>query len=159
MTENLGPFRAQLQTAVNARHSRMNPFTEKWVNGELTRGHLASWVCQHYQYVSQFPRWCATIYGNCPDADARDFLLDPESYLRAMCRHVGVDFTPRMLAWPPGRRDSDGVWGRHWYDAVWRSTGFAEYRPRDPQLDSQAAAVAEECRSLYERLHGTRWVL
>ena len=54
-----------------------------------------------------------------PVIDARDFLLDPESYLRAMCRHVGVDFTPRMLAWPPGRRDSDGVWGRYWYDAVW----------------------------------------
>jgi len=94
-----------------------------------------------------------------PVIDARDFLLDPESYLRAMCRHVGVDFTPRMLAWPPGRRESDGVWGRYWYDAVWRSTGFAEYRPRDPQLDGHAAAVAGECRPLYERLHGVRWVL
>jgi Sulfotransferase domain len=94
-----------------------------------------------------------------PVIDARDFLLDPESYLRAVCRHVGLDFTPRMLAWPPGRRDSDGVWGRYWYDAVWRSSGFAEYRPRDPQLDSHGAAVAEECRPLYERLHGERWVL
>jgi hypothetical protein len=94
-----------------------------------------------------------------PVIDARDFLLDPESYLRALCRHVGVDFTSRMLAWPPGRRDSDGVWGRYWYDAVWRSTGFAEYRPRDAQLDGHAAAVAEECRPLYERLHGARWVL
>jgi Sulfotransferase domain len=94
-----------------------------------------------------------------PVIDARDFLLDPESYLRALCRHVGVDFTSRMLAWPPGRRDSDGVWGRYWYDAVWRSTGFAEYRPRDAQLDDHAAAVAEECRPLYGRLHGARWVL
>jgi hypothetical protein len=94
-----------------------------------------------------------------PVIDARDFLLDPESYLRAMCRHVGVDFTSRMLAWPPGRRDSDGVWGRYWYDAVWRSTGFTEYRPRDAQLDSHAAAVAEECGPLYEHLHDARWVL
>jgi hypothetical protein len=94
-----------------------------------------------------------------PVIDARDFLLDPESYLRALCRHVGVDFTSRMLAWPPGRRDSDGVWGRYWYDAVWRSTGFTDYRPRDAQLDGHAAAVAEECRPLYEHLHGVRWVL
>jgi hypothetical protein len=94
-----------------------------------------------------------------PVIDARDFLLDPESYLRAMCHHVGVDFTPSMLAWPPGRRDSDGVWGRYWYDAVWRSTGFAEYRPHDPQLDHDAAAVAEECRPMYERLRGARLVL
>jgi Sulfotransferase domain len=94
-----------------------------------------------------------------PVIDARDFLLDPESYLRAMCHHVGVDFAPSMLAWPPGRRDSDGVWGPYWYDAVWRSTGFAEYRPRDPQLDHDAAAVAEECRPMYERLRGARLVL
>jgi hypothetical protein len=94
-----------------------------------------------------------------PVIDARDFLLDPESYLRAMCRYVGLDFSSQMLAWPPGRRDSDGVWGRYWYDSVWRSTGFAEYRPRDPQLDRRAATVAEECRPLYERLHRARWVV
>jgi hypothetical protein len=94
-----------------------------------------------------------------PVIDARDVLLRPEAYLRALCRHVGVDFTARMLSWPPGRRESDGVWGRYWYDAVWRSTGFAEYRPRDQRLDGHAAAVAEECRPMYERLHGARWVL
>ena len=94
-----------------------------------------------------------------PVIDARDFLMDPESYLRAMCRHVGVDFTPGMLTWPPGRRDSDGVWGRYWYDAVWRSTGFAEYRPRHPPLDERSATVAEACRPQYERLHEARLVL
>jgi hypothetical protein len=94
-----------------------------------------------------------------PVIDARDVLRHPEPYLRALCRHVGVDFTARMLSWPPGRRDSDGVWGRHWYDAVWRSTGFAEHRPRDPQLDGPGATVAEECLPLYERLYEARWVL
>ena len=69
-------FRTQLESAVNARHSRINPFTEKWVNGELTRAQLGAWACQHYQYVSQFARWCAAVYGNCPDVDARDFLLE-----------------------------------------------------------------------------------
>ena len=94
-----------------------------------------------------------------PVIDARDFLLRPEPYLQAMCRHVGVEFATRMLAWPPGRRDSDGVWGRYWYDAVWKSTGFTEYQPRDPQLDGQPALVAEECLPLYERLYEARWVL
>ena len=50
----MSPFRIQLEQAVNARHSRMNPFTEKWVNGELTRAQLGAWCKQHYQYVSQF---------------------------------------------------------------------------------------------------------
>ncbi len=90
---------------------------------------------------------------------ARDFLLQPESYLRALCRHVGVDFVAPMLAWPPGPRDSDGVWGRYWYDTVWKSTGFAEYRRRDPQLDGPSAKVAEACSPMYERLHQARWVV
>ncbi|MGH9227887.1 MAG: HAD family hydrolase [Acidimicrobiales bacterium] len=94
-----------------------------------------------------------------PVIDARDFLLQPESYLRAMCRLVGVDFDARMLAWPPGRRDSDGVWGRYWYHAVWRSTGFAAYRSRDPRLEGPAAAVAEACLPVYDRLYEERWVL
>src|ERR1044071_6107875 len=59
----MSPFRAQLEQAVNARHSRMNPFTEKWVTGALTRSQLGAWARQHYQYVSQFPRWCASVYG------------------------------------------------------------------------------------------------
>jgi len=69
-------FRAQLEAAVNAKHSRLNPFTEKWVNGELTRAQLGAWAAQHYQYVSQFPRWCAAVYAECPYPDARDFLLE-----------------------------------------------------------------------------------
>jgi len=55
------PFRKELEAAVNARHSRLNPFTEKWVTGELSRAQLGAWAAQHYQYVSQFPRWCATV--------------------------------------------------------------------------------------------------
>ena len=66
-----------------------------------------------------------------PVIDAADFLRRPEPYLRALCDHAGVDFTDRMLSWPPGPRASDGVWGRHWYASVWASTGFAAYRPRD----------------------------
>jgi hypothetical protein len=94
-----------------------------------------------------------------PVIDARDFLLRPEAYLRALCDHVGVGFTARMLAWPPGPRDSDGVWGRHWYGSVWASTGFAEYRPRDTRLEGRAAEVAEECLPVYERLYAARWMV
>jgi hypothetical protein len=94
-----------------------------------------------------------------PVLDAADVLRRPEPYLRALCDHAGVRFTDRMLAWPPGPRASDGVWGRHWYASVRASTGFAAYRPRRPRLDARAAAVADACRPLYQRLHRERWVL
>ena len=92
-----------------------------------------------------------------PVIDAGDFLRRPEAHLRALCDHAGVAFTGRMLSWPPGQRDTDGVWGRYWYDAVWASTGFAPYRPRPVSLDGPAADVATACLPLYEHLHARRW--
>ncbi len=42
------PFRARLEAAVIARHSRLNPFTEKWVKGELSRTQLGSWAARDF---------------------------------------------------------------------------------------------------------------
>src|SRR3989454_11165021 len=84
------PFRKELEAAVNARHSRLNPFTEKWVKGELSRAQLGAWAAQHYQYVSKFPRWCATVYGECPDPDARDFLLENIIEEESGTKHVDL---------------------------------------------------------------------
>src|SRR2546422_10493494 len=83
-------FRRQLEAAVNPRHSRLNPFTEKWVKGELTRPQLGSWAAQHYQYVSQFPRWCAAVYAECPYGDARDFLLENIIEEESGTKHVDL---------------------------------------------------------------------
>jgi hypothetical protein len=61
-----------------------------------------------------------------------------------------------MLSWPPGPRDSDGVWAPHWYAAVEASTGFEPWRPRDTTLSDHDAAVAEACRPTYEALYARR---
>jgi pyrroloquinoline-quinone synthase len=83
-------FRQQLEAAVNARHSRLNPFTEEWVQGRLTRAQLGAWAAQHYQYVSQFSRWCAAVYAECPHADARDFLLENIVEEESGTKHVDL---------------------------------------------------------------------
>ena len=94
--------------------------------------------------------------GTPPVVDAADFLQHPEGYLRWLCDHIGVAFTERMLHWPAGPRDSDGVWAPHWYDAVLASTGFEAYRPRAVELEGAALEVAEAARPHYERLHAGR---
>jgi hypothetical protein len=91
-----------------------------------------------------------------PVVDAGDFLRAPEAYLRWLCEWLEVPFTTRMLHWPAGPRSSDGVWAPHWYDAVWRSTGFEPWRPREIALDAHDAAVAEACRPAYETLRALR---
>jgi hypothetical protein len=94
-----------------------------------------------------------------PVIDAGDFLRDPEAHLRWLCDWLGIEFTDRMLRWPEGLRDSDGVWAPHWYDAVARSTGFEPWRPRAIDLTEHDAAVAEACRPAYDALHARRLVL
>jgi hypothetical protein len=94
-----------------------------------------------------------------PIIDAGDFLRNPEGYLRALCDWLGIDFSERMLHWPKGPRDSDGVWAPHWYAHVWESTGFEVAVERNIELSAEAADVAEACRAHYERLHGMRMVV
>ena len=91
-----------------------------------------------------------------PVIDAGEFLRAPEAQLRALCELLGIGFSARMLAWPPGPRASDGVWAPHWYAAVWRSTGFEPWQARAPGLQGDAARVADDCRAGYERLYAHR---
>lgn len=91
-----------------------------------------------------------------PIVDAGDFLRAPEPHLRWLCDWLDIPFTDRMLSWPSGPRDSDGVWAPHWYEAVWSSTGFQPWRPRETKLSEHDAAVAEACRPFYEELYARR---
>jgi hypothetical protein len=101
--------------------------------------------------------WLCDQLGEAPAViDAGDFLRAPEPHLRLLCARLGIAFTPRMLAWPAGPRDSDGVWAKYWYDVVWRSTGFEPWRPREEVLTGDALAAAEACRPVYERLRSYR---
>lgn len=94
-----------------------------------------------------------------PVIDAADFLQNPEGYLRWLCARFELPFTERMLSWPAGSRDSDGVWAPYWYDAVLRSTGFEPYRPREVPLAGAALEAAERSRPYYDLLHRVRVVL
>ena len=107
------------------------------------------------QQARLYDHLCAT--GNMPPViDAGDFLRAPEAYLRAVCDWLGIDFTPKMLAWPAGPRVSDGIWASHWYARVWASTGFERAQEQSPQLTPGSEAVAEACMPHYKRLHAVR---
>ncbi|MDC1288093.1 HAD family hydrolase [Gammaproteobacteria bacterium] len=88
--------------------------------------------------------------------DSCDFLRDPRAMLEAVCARFDIEFSDRMLHWPPGPRDSDGVWARYWYDSVWRSTGFARYRERSYDPDDHARKLAQQALPYYEDLYQFR---
>ncbi|HJU17960.1 MAG TPA: iron-containing redox enzyme family protein [Stellaceae bacterium] len=69
-------FRQALEEAIAQRHSAVHPFSDAWVSGRLNKRLLGEWVKQHYHYVSHFAEWLATVYGDCPYAEVRAFLLE-----------------------------------------------------------------------------------
>jgi hypothetical protein len=94
-----------------------------------------------------------------PIIDAGDFLRAPEPHLRALCDWLGIAFSDRMLHWPKGPRDSDGIWAPHWYAHVRESTGFETPAVHEVALPGEATAVAEVCWPYYERLRALRLVV
>jgi hypothetical protein len=97
--------------------------------------------------------------GNVPPVlDAKDVLSDPKRSLTALCKAIGIAFDPAMLSWPPGRRDSDGIWAPVWYQSVEQSTGFLPYQPKPVSLSLALQAIADECRPYYDRMAAHRLI-
>jgi hypothetical protein len=92
-----------------------------------------------------------------PVIDAAELLAAPEPMLRALCAVLDVEFSPRMLSWPPGPRPTDGAWAKYWYERVERSTGFESQAKEElPELTGRLAAIERQCRPLYEKLRQHR---
>lgn len=109
------------------------------------------------QQIEIFDRVADRLGRPPPVVDSADVLADPRGVLSALCAAVGIPFSEAMLAWPAGRRASDGVWAPAWYGQVERSTGFGppDVRPL-PQLDGELARIAAAARPAYERLRQFR---
>lgn len=88
--------------------------------------------------------------------DSAEFLGNPRAFLELICRHFNIPFTERMLNWPAGPRDSDGVWAEYWYAAVQKSTGFASYTPRDETLPEHLLELADQALPYYQALYQQR---
>ena len=91
-----------------------------------------------------------------PVIDSRDVLENPREILAALCDRLGLPFSEKMLAWPAGRRETDGIWAKHWYDAVERSTGFQPYRPKPDNVPEDHRELERACDEIYGQLHARR---
>ena len=91
-----------------------------------------------------------------PVLDSRDVLEDPGKILGLLCEELGVKFDSAMLSWPPGRRQTDGIWAPHWYGEVEKSTSFRPYIPKEEKVPRKFEAVLRECMEIYRVLYEYR---
>ena len=88
--------------------------------------------------------------------DSRDVLMNPKNMLQKLCEKLEVPFSDKMLSWSPGKRDSDGVWGQHWYGNVEKSTGFQTYQKKEEEMPKEYTEIYEECMKYYQQLFEQR---
>lgn len=103
-----------------------------------------------FEYVTQ-------LSGEVPLViDSKEFLLNPEGSLAKICSRLDIEFETSMLSWPTGVRESDGIWGKYWYESVWKSSGFAPYQERPLNLDPKQQAIADQARPYFDQLYQHR---
>ncbi len=88
--------------------------------------------------------------------DSRDLLEDPGGMLAALCARLDVPYLDAMLRWEPGPRATDGVWAKHWYGSVERSTGFGKYVPKQEDVPARHLGLLRDCERLYSQLAAQR---
>ena len=110
-----------------------------------------------YRQQSELFEFIKTQTGEIPAViDSRDVLENPRTILMLLCENIGIEFAEDMLEWKQGLRDTDGIWAKHWYDSVKKTTGFGNYQPKSEELPSGFYSLLEECKEYYNKLREVR---
>lgn len=84
--------------------------------------------------------------------DSGLLLENPESALNQVCRHTGIPFLSEMLHWQPGPKPYDGIWAKHWYANVHKSSGFEKQPTSNRPLPAHLHALSEKAMAYYDEL-------
>ena len=91
--------------------------------------------------------------------DAQDLLRKPKMMLFEVCKNLRIKFNDKMLSWPPGDRETDGIWGKYWYKQVEDSTGFKPYIKTNKIIPLKYQSLYDECMQYYNFLYQKRIVI
>ena len=84
--------------------------------------------------------------------DAKDLSEKPEIILKKICKKINIPFTEKMLNWPKGRRDSDGIWEKIWYKNVKSSTTFNKILNKEYEIPKKYNHIYNESLRIYDQL-------
>ncbi len=84
--------------------------------------------------------------------DSDELMLNPEKYLKKLCKLLNIPFSKNMLHWKKGGIPEDGLWASHWYANVHNTTGFAIQKKKETELSKKLQPLLEEALPFYETL-------
>jgi len=83
---------------------------------------------------------------------SEDILKNPKLMLQKLCNLLDIPFSERMLSWPTGARDSDGIWGKYWYKNVVKTSSFSKPLNKDEKISEQFSSLLDGCNVYYRQI-------
>ena len=97
-------------------------------------------------------QYCLSANDEVLILDSNEVLKDPPGVLKKLCHHLDLPFEEDMLSWSAGPRPEDGVWAKHWYANVHRSTGFQRQATSSRPFPEHCLELLNEAKPLYEQM-------
>ena len=70
-----------------------------------------------------------------------------------MVQIMFLNFDQKMLNWPKGYRDTDGIWSKVWYHDVISSTTFKSKNDKEYIVPKNYEKIYKECLEIYEEIN------
>ena len=77
----------------------------------------------------------------------------PKKTLKMLCHEINIPFSNKMLSWPKGKRKSDGLWEKIWYENVKSSTNFKKLVKEKSKIPSKYISIYDECLKIYNQIN------
>ena len=85
--------------------------------------------------------------------NAEDLSSNPRNILIKLCKNLNIPFLENMLLWPKGKRNSDGIWEKIWYQNVKSSTNFEIINIKNKKIPTKYQDIYLECLDIYKELN------
>ena len=85
--------------------------------------------------------------------DSGDLLNDPSRIINKLCEALDIKFTEKMLSWPAGPRNIDGIWAPYWYDNLHKTTGFRQQKTSTETMDDRYLPLLDAAMPYYQSLY------
>jgi hypothetical protein len=100
---------------------------------------LLDWLCRETDFTPSI-------------IEAQEVTNNPFEVLQKLCKELDIRFFKSMLSWKKGRRETDGIWAKYWYENVENSTGFTLLSKSKKDIPDQWEFIYEECLEIYKYL-------
>ncbi len=85
--------------------------------------------------------------------ESESVIHEPKERLNLLCSDLNIPFSEKMLSWPKGAREEDGIWAKHWYTNVHQSTGFKpSTKNTQGKLEQEKRKLVDELNKIYGKI-------